>query len=29
VMTAENLTKTFGLPLIVDRFGDRYTARAG
>jgi iron complex transport system ATP-binding protein len=29
VMTAENLTKTFGLSLIVDRFGDRYTARAG
>lgn len=28
VMTAENLTKTFGLPLVVDRFGDRYTARA-
>jgi iron complex transport system ATP-binding protein len=28
VMTAGNLTKTFGLPLIVDRFGDRYTARA-
>ncbi|HWS36014.1 MAG TPA: ABC transporter ATP-binding protein [Actinoplanes sp.] len=29
VLTAENLTKTFGLPLVVDRFGDRYTARAG
>jgi len=28
VMTADNLTKTFGLPLVVDRFGDRYTARA-
>ncbi|MBB2942087.1 iron complex transport system ATP-binding protein [Actinoplanes lutulentus] len=28
VLTAENLTKTFGLPLVVDRFGDRYTARA-
>ena len=28
VMTAGNLTKTFGLPLLVDRFGDRYTARA-
>ena len=28
VMTADNLTKTFGLPLTVDRFGDRYTARA-
>ncbi|GIF10578.1 ABC transporter ATP-binding protein [Actinoplanes teichomyceticus] len=29
VMTAENLTKAFGLPLVVDRLGDRYTARAG
>ncbi|GIE93790.1 ABC transporter ATP-binding protein [Paractinoplanes rishiriensis] len=28
VMTADNLTKTFGLPLVVDRRGDRYTARA-
>jgi iron complex transport system ATP-binding protein len=28
VMTADNLTKTFGLPLLVDRFGDRYAARA-
>jgi iron complex transport system ATP-binding protein len=28
VMTADNLSKTFGLPLVVDRFGDRYTARA-
>jgi iron complex transport system ATP-binding protein len=28
VMTADNLTKTFGVPLVVDRFGDRYTARA-
>ena len=28
VMTADNLTKTFGMPLVVDRFGDRYTARA-
>ena len=28
VMTADNLTKTFGLPLVVDRFGDRYAARA-
>ena len=27
-MTADNLTKTFGMPLIVDRFGDRFTARA-
>ncbi|GLY03647.1 MULTISPECIES: ABC transporter ATP-binding protein [Actinoplanes] len=29
VLTADNLSKTFGLPLVVDRFGDRYTARAG
>jgi iron complex transport system ATP-binding protein len=28
VMTAGNLSKTFGLPLVVDRFGDRYAARA-
>jgi iron complex transport system ATP-binding protein len=28
VMTADNLTKTFGLPLVVDRSGGRYTARA-
>jgi iron complex transport system ATP-binding protein len=28
VMTAGNLSKTFGLPLVVDRVGDRYTARA-
>jgi iron complex transport system ATP-binding protein len=27
-MTAGNLSKTFGLPLIVQRTGDRYTARA-
>jgi iron complex transport system ATP-binding protein len=27
-MTADNLSKTFGLPLIVQRIGDRYTARA-
>ena len=27
-LTAENLSKTFGLPLVVDRVGDRYTARA-
>jgi iron complex transport system ATP-binding protein len=27
-LTAENLSKTFGLPLAVDRHGDRYTARA-
>ena len=27
-MTAENLSKTFGLPLVVQRIGDRYTARA-
>ncbi|GIM91566.1 ABC transporter ATP-binding protein [Paractinoplanes toevensis] len=28
VMTADNLSKTFGLPLLVERFGDRYAARA-
>jgi iron complex transport system ATP-binding protein len=28
VITAENLTKTFGLPLVVDRVGERYTARS-
>jgi len=28
VMTADNLTKAFGMPLVVDRFGDRYAARA-
>src|SRR3954452_7659671 len=27
-LTAENLSKTFGLPLVVERSGDRYTARA-
>lgn len=27
-LTADNLTKTFGLPLLVDRTGDRFTARA-
>ena len=27
-LTADNLTKTFGLPLAVQRVGDRYTARA-
>jgi ABC-type molybdenum transport system ATPase subunit/photorepair protein PhrA len=27
-MTAENLSKTFALPLVVERHGDRYTARA-
>jgi iron complex transport system ATP-binding protein len=27
-MTAENLSKTFGLPLVVQRSGDRYMARA-
>ncbi|GAB1694061.1 ABC transporter ATP-binding protein [Krasilnikovia sp. M28-CT-15] len=26
-LTAENLSKTFGLPLLVQRTGDRYTAR--
>ena len=27
-VTAENLSKTFGMPLVVHRSGDRYTARA-
>jgi iron complex transport system ATP-binding protein len=27
-MTADNLSKTFGLPLVVERAGGRYTARA-
>ena len=27
-LTADNLSKTFGLPLQVQRVGDRYTARA-
>ncbi|RKN19997.1 ABC transporter ATP-binding protein [Micromonospora musae] len=27
-LTGDNLSKTFGLPLIVQRSGDRYTARA-
>jgi iron complex transport system ATP-binding protein len=27
-LTAENLSKTFGMPLVVQRTGDRYTARA-
>jgi iron complex transport system ATP-binding protein len=27
-LTAENLSKTFGMPLVVQRSGDRYTARA-
>jgi iron complex transport system ATP-binding protein len=27
-MTADNLSKTFGLPLVVERVGGRYTARA-
>ena len=27
-MTADNLSKTFGQPLVVQRSGDRYTARA-
>jgi iron complex transport system ATP-binding protein len=26
-LTADNLSKTFGLPLVVQRIGDRYTAR--
>ncbi|MCZ7439362.1 ABC transporter ATP-binding protein [Micromonospora sp. WMMC241] len=28
VLTADNLSKTFGLPLLVSRAGDRWTARA-
>ncbi|WCN82667.1 ABC transporter ATP-binding protein [Micromonospora sp. LH3U1] len=27
-LTGDNLSKTFGLPLVVERVGDRYTARA-
>ncbi|MFC8846325.1 MULTISPECIES: ABC transporter ATP-binding protein [unclassified Micromonospora] len=27
-LTADNLSKTFGLPLTVERYGDRWTARA-
>ena len=27
-LTAENLSATFGLPLVVERHGDRWTARA-
>ena len=27
-VTADNLSKTFGLPLVVERAGDRFTARA-
>ena len=27
-LTAENLSRTFGLPLVVERHGDRWTARA-
>ncbi|WP_327039252.1 ABC transporter ATP-binding protein [Micromonospora maris] len=27
-LTADNLTKTFGLPLLVERISDRFTARA-
>ena len=27
-ITSENLSKTFGLPLTLDRTGDRYFARA-
>ena len=28
-LTAENLSATFGLPLVLDRHGDRWSARAG
>ena len=27
-LTAENLSTTFGLPLVVERHGDRWSARA-
>ena len=27
-LTGDNLSKTFGLPLVVERVGDRWTARA-
>jgi iron complex transport system ATP-binding protein len=27
-LTGDNLSKTFGLPLVVQRSGDRFTARA-
>ena len=27
-LTADNLSRTFGIPLVVDRHGDRYAARA-
>lgn len=27
-LTAENLSKTFGMPLLLERFEDRYAARA-
>ncbi|WP_018253794.1 ABC transporter ATP-binding protein [Salinispora mooreana] len=29
VLTGENLSETFGLSLVLERHGDRYTARAG
>lgn len=28
-LTAENLEQTFGLPVVLERHGDRYSARAG
>ena len=27
-LTAENLSETFGMPLVLDRHGDRWSARA-
>jgi len=27
-LTAENLSATFGLPLVLERHGDRWSARA-
>jgi len=27
-LTGENLSKTFGLPLVVERRGERFAARA-
>jgi iron complex transport system ATP-binding protein len=28
VLTSQQLTRTFGLPLVVERHGDRFSARA-
>ena len=27
-ITSQNLTRTFGLPLVVDRHGERFSARS-